>query len=67
MPGSIVNQGSTIICLHGDQAQPTGPIPQIRAEGQTVAVQTAPHTVVGCPFTTPAGNPQPCVTAKWMS
>ncbi len=67
MPGFLLNQGSTITCVHGGQAQPTAPTPRVRAAGQPVVVQPAPHTVAGCPFTTPAGNPLPCVTAQWVT
>jgi uncharacterized Zn-binding protein involved in type VI secretion len=35
--------------------------------GQMVVTQNAPHSVVGCPFTTPAGNPMPCVMAQWVT
>ncbi|MCB1861070.1 MAG: hypothetical protein KDI47_04975, partial [Gammaproteobacteria bacterium] len=32
-----------------------------------VVTQPTPHMVAGCPFTTPAGTPMPCVTAQWVS
>jgi hypothetical protein len=35
--------------------------------GQPIVLQPAPHVVAGCPFTTPAGNPLPCVTAQWVT
>jgi hypothetical protein len=67
MPGFLLHQGATVTCVHGGQAQPTAPNPRVRVAGQPVVVQTAPHTVAGCPFTTPAGSPLPCVTAQWVT
>lgn len=67
MPGFLLHVGATVLCAHGGQAQPTVPNPRVRVGGQPIATQAAPHTVVGCPFTTPAGNPLPCVTANWVT
>jgi hypothetical protein len=39
----------------------------VTVSGQPVVTQAAPHSVAGCPFTTPAGNPLPCVTAQWVT
>jgi hypothetical protein len=67
MPGYILDQSSTIMCYHGGQAQATAPNPRVKVGGSAVVVQTAPHTVSGCPFVTPGGTPQPCVTAQWTT
>lgn len=67
MPGMILHQGATVLCLHAGQAQPTAPNPRVKVGGQPVVTQTAPYTVSGCPFTTPAGAPLPCVTAQWVT
>jgi hypothetical protein len=67
MPGYILDQSSTIMCYHGGQAQATAPNPRVKISGSAVVVQTAPHTVSGCPFVTPGGTPQPCVTAQWTT
>jgi hypothetical protein len=66
MPGTLLHQGATVLCLHGGQAQPTAPNPRVKVGGQPIVTQTAPYTVAGCPFTTPAG-PLPCVTAQWVT
>lgn len=66
MPGMLLHVGATVLCLHAGQAQPTAPNPRVRVGGQPVVTQTAPYTVAGCPFTTPAG-PLPCVTAQWVT
>jgi len=67
MPGFLLHQGATVLCMHGGQAQPTTPNPRVMVGGQPVVTQPAPYTVAGCPFTTPAGSPLPCVTAQWVS
>lgn len=67
MPGYVLHQGATVLCAHGGQAQATAPNPRVRVGGQPVVGQAAPHTVAGCPFTTPASNPLPCVTAQWVT
>jgi hypothetical protein len=67
MPGFLLHQGATILCAHGGQAQTTAPNPRVRVGGQPVVTQAAPHTIAGCPFTTPAGNPMPCTTAQWVT
>ena len=65
--GFLLNQNATIMCQHGGQAQATAPNPRVKVDGQMVVTQPSPHTVSGCPFTTPAGSPLPCVTAQWTT
>jgi len=65
MPGYIVDQSSSIMCMHAGQAQATAPNPRVKVGGQAVVVQSAPHSIVGCAFVTPGGTPQPCLTAQW--
>ena len=67
MPGFILHQGATVLCTHGGQAQPTVVSPRVTVSGQPIVLQPSPHTVAGCPFTTPGGTPQPCITANWVS
>jgi len=66
MPGFLLHQGATVLCMHGGQAQATAPNPRVMVGGQPVVTQTAPHVVAGCPFSTPAG-PMPCVTGQWVT
>jgi len=65
--GFVLHVGATVLCAHGGQAAPTAPNPRVRVSGQPVTTQPAPYTVAGCPFTTPAGAPLPCVTAQWTT
>lgn len=67
MPGFLLHAGATVMCAHSGQAQPTSPNPRVTVNGQPIVMQPAPYTIAGCPFTTPAGNPLPCVTAQWVS
>ncbi len=67
MPGFLLHVGATVMCAHAGQAQPTAPNPRVTVDGQPVVIQTAPYTITGCPFATPAGNPLPCVTAQWVT
>ncbi|MBW7883198.1 MAG: DUF4280 domain-containing protein [Caldilineaceae bacterium] len=66
MPGFLLHVGATVLCAHGGQAQATAPNPRVMVGGQPIVTISAPHAVAGCPFTTPAGTPMPCVTAQWI-
>ncbi|MFQ5858552.1 MAG: hypothetical protein ACE5LU_23380 [Anaerolineae bacterium] len=66
MPGFLLHVGATVMCAHAGQAQPTAPNPRVLVGGQPIVTQTAPYTIVGCPFSTP-GGPMPCVTAQWIT
>jgi hypothetical protein len=66
MPGFILQQGATVLCSHGGQAQPTAPFPRVTTSGQPVCVQPFPFVVAGCPFP-PTGTPSPCITAQWTT
>ena len=65
MPGTLLHQGATVLCMHAGQAQPTAPNPQVKVAGQPIVTQAAPYTIAGCPFVPPAGT-GPCVTAQWV-
>lgn len=67
MPGYLLSVGSTIMCAHGGQAQPTAPNPRVKVLGQPVVTQVAPHTVVGCANPPPPANVGPCITANWIT
>jgi len=66
MPGFLLHQGATVLCMHGGQAQATAPTPRVKMSGQMVATQPTPWIVGGCPFA-PGGVTTPCVTAQWVS
>ncbi len=67
MPGFLLHQGAQGICSHGGQAQPTVSFPRVKVAGQPVVILSTIYQVTGCPFTTPAGTPQPCLIASWIT
>ena len=66
MPGPFLHVGSTVLCAHGGQAQPTTPNPRVLVSGQPIVMQPAPYVIAGCPFNV-SGSPVPCVTAQWIT
>jgi hypothetical protein len=67
MPGFLLSATTKVICAHGGAAQPSAVAARVTVMGAPLALQPAPHLVAGCPHTTPAGTPQPCVTVRWVS
>lgn len=67
MPGFLLHKGASVTCTHGGQSMPTVSIPRVKVSGQEVVVQPPPYTVAACPFVTPGGTAQPCVTASWTT
>ncbi|MBD1823545.1 hypothetical protein H6F51_13740 [Cyanobacteria bacterium FACHB-DQ100] len=67
MPAYLVQQGATVICAHGGQAQPTVPNPRVKLGGQPTVLQTSPYTIAGCSNPPPNANVGPCTTANWTS
>ena len=66
VPGFLLHVGSTVMCAHGGQAQPTTPNARVLVSGQPTTTMPAPYAVAGCPFNV-SGAPSPCVTATWMT
>ena len=66
MPGFLLHQGATVLCMHGGQAQATVPNPRVKVSGQMTVQQPNPWMVAGCPFVS-GTNPLPCVTAQWST
>ena len=64
MPGLVLTQGSTVMCVHGGQATPTAPLPRVTLSGQPAIGQSTTYTVAGCPLVPPPLPP--CVTATWV-
>ena len=66
MPGYLLDQSATVLCLHGGQAQASVPNPRVKVSSQATIQQPNPWTIAGCPYVT--GNvPTPCVTAQWTT
>ena len=66
MPGYLLHQGATVLCLHAGQAQATVPNPRVKVSSQMTVQQPNPWTVAGCPFVS-GTTPMPCVTAQWVT
>lgn len=66
MPGYLLHQGATVMCLHAGQAQATVPNLRVTVSGQATVQQVNPWVVAGCPFNV-SGGPVPCVTAQWTT
>ena len=66
MAAFLVHQGAVVQCSHAGQASPMVPDPRVKVSGQSIVTLSVTYTVAGCPFTTPAGNPLPCVMAQWV-
>lgn len=67
MPGFLLHMGATVLCMHAGQAQPTSSNPRVKVSGQPVVTQSNSYSVAGCPFVTPGGTPQPCLTGQFVS
>jgi hypothetical protein len=66
MPGYLLDQSATVLCMHGGQARGTVPNVRVKVSGQATMQQPNPWTIAACPFTTTAGS-MPCVTAQWIT
>jgi hypothetical protein len=66
MPGYLLHQSATVLCMHGGQAQATAPNPRVKVSGMMTVQMPNPWVVAGCPFVS-GSNPLPCVTAQWVS
>jgi hypothetical protein len=66
MPGFLLHQGASVLCMHAGQAQPTVPNVRVKVSGQATVQQANPWTIAGCAFNV-SGSPVPCVSAQWVT
>jgi hypothetical protein len=66
MPGYLLHQGATVLCMHAGQAQAVVPNPRVKVSSQQTVQQPNMWTVAGCPFMIGL-SPAPCVTAQWVT
>jgi len=66
MPGYLLHQGATVLCMHGGQAQPMTTNFRVKVGGQQVVTQSDLYSISGCPFTV-GTSPSPCVTSQWVN
>jgi hypothetical protein len=67
MPGFLLHQGATVLCLHGGQAQPTVPSPRVTVSNQPVVTLECPYVVAGCTLPPPPAANGPCVSAQFIT
>jgi hypothetical protein len=65
MPGFLIQQGATVLCVHGGQAMPSVPNPAVTLSAMPSCLLSDPWIVAGCPGIPPSAIP-PCVTAQWV-
>lgn len=65
MPGFLVEQGATVMCVHGGQAMATVPNPSVVVSGTPTSLITDPWSVAGCPGVPP--SVPPCAIAQWIT
>ncbi len=66
MPGYLLDMSSTVLCMHGGQAQATVPAPRVRINGQPAVTIQGPYVIAGCAMPPPPTGNGPCVTATWV-
>lgn len=65
MPGYLLHQGATVLCMHAGQAEPAIPNPQVKVSGQQVVTQSCMYLISGCALSS-SGSP-PCASAQWIT
>ena len=65
MPGFLIQQGATVMCVHGGQAIATVPNPRVTVSGAPAALPD-PWTIAGCPGVPIVPPIPPCVTGQWV-
>jgi hypothetical protein len=63
----VVDAGCSIQCPHGGKATVSPGNARVKVGGNYALLVADVMTVAGCPFTTPAGVPMPCVTIQWSA
>lgn len=66
MPGYLLHQGATVLCMHAGQAQPMTTNPRVKVAGQPIVTQSCMYTISACPYVV-SGVSCPCVTGQWIS
>lgn len=66
MAGNTLTTASTLMCPHGGTVSAMPGSPRAQA-GAAILRSSDTFVVAGCPFTTPAGTPNPCVTVRWIA
>ncbi len=66
MPGFLLHQGATVLCLHGGLARATSPSLRVRVAGQPAVQFPDAWVIANCRHRNGA-VPAPCVMAQWIT
>jgi uncharacterized Zn-binding protein involved in type VI secretion len=66
MPGYLLQQRATVLCMHGGPSQPITTNMRVKAGGQPIVTQQDMYSISGCPYVT-GGVTTPCVTGSWIT
>jgi uncharacterized Zn-binding protein involved in type VI secretion len=67
LPGFLLHQGATVICLHTGPAQPLTVNSRVLLGGQPAVTFTDIYAVTGCILPTPPTANGPCLTGQWVT
>ncbi len=67
MPGFLLHQGATVLCLHAGQAQPAAPFLRVKVSSQAIVTQPTIYNIAGCTLPPPPAANGPCVTAQFIT
>jgi hypothetical protein len=67
MPGYLLHQGATVLCMHAGQAMPAVPNARVKVNGQQVVCQDCQYTVTGCTNPSITSGAPPCATVQWIT
>jgi hypothetical protein len=67
MPGYLLHQGATVVCMHSGQAQPVNANRHVKVSGQPLVTQSDAYTIAGCIQPPPSAGNGPCATGQWIT
>lgn len=67
MPGFLLHQDATVMCMHGGTAMPIVPDPRVKVSGMMATWQPVPWTIAGCALPPPPAANGPCAIATWIT
>lgn len=65
--GFVLDSNATIMCPHGGKVAVVPSNTVVKAGSGFALLQSDTFMVSGCPFTTPAGVPAPCLQVQWLT
>jgi len=65
VPGFLVHEGATVLCLHGGTAQPVVTNPRVQVSKQPIVTQASTYAIAGCSLSASTGPF--CASAQWVT